>query len=371
MADSVIYRVCKAEDAPQLRGLWKLVFQDTDSFLDFYFSQRFVPAYSVCTVVNGEIVGGIFGLPCAMNVRGVAMKASMSSGFCTHPDHRRKGYFSNLYALYLQVLRKNGVVLAPNTPVYHDAYFRFETRSASRSRYLTGTCPAYLASRCQLISGEAYLGDLLACYDRNMGDYAGSICRSFADFRLRLQDCASDGGKILGIFGESSILAYAIFFENQEKLLAIEVIADDEDVAKALLFGLANQAKGRQLEITMPPDSTVTISGLTEKIAPQGVCALVNLERFLALVGKKLPISMEITDVIVPENNGIFNFSGEKLATLPAFSTTSGFLLQGLLGYHSFAQLKNQGNLRVYDHHVMEILEKQFPAQTCYILESY
>lgn len=371
MAEGVIYRVCTAEDAPQLQSLWKLVFGDTDSFLAFYFAHRFVPAYSVCTELDGNIVGGIFGLPCTMNLRGVGVKASMSSGFCTHPDHRGKGYFSNLYALYLHVLRENGVVLAPNTPVYHDAYFRFDTYSATNSRYLTGTCPTYLSPKCKLIDGLQFTDQLLACYNRNMADFSAAICRSYADFQLRLADCASDGAKILAIFEKKRVVAYAIYFANHEKLLTIEVIADNENLLGTLLYGLAFEADGRELEIKLPPNSKANLSHLTESIRPQGVCALVNAPRLLALVGKDLPISIQITDVIVPENRGIFNFSGESITTLPTASLSGGHLLQGILGYRTFSQLAKDGTMVVYDHNIIPILNRYFPAQDCYVLEEY
>lgn len=371
MAESVVYRLCEAGDAPQLRTLWKLVFDDTEEFLDFYFANRFVPAYSVCTEVDGVIVGGIFGLPCAMSVRGVAVKASMSSGFCTHPDHRGKGYFSNLYALYLQVLRKNGVVLAPNTPVIHEAYFRFETRSATRSRYLTGRCLTTVHTVCQLLDGEAMTGSLLACYDRNMAKYSGHIVRSYADFLLRLADCSSDGAKILGILEKNQVVAYAIIFETEDKMLAIEMIADNEDLEKTLLFGLVNQANGRSLEVKLPPDSRVYLPELAPKVQPQGVCALVNVGELLRLVGQKLPISVEVFDPIVPENNGIFNFMGEKVTTLPTCTISSGHLLQGLLGYWDFGALKKTGRLNLYDQRVIPVLLKYFPGQDCFVLEEY
>ncbi|MFI3312474.1 MAG: GNAT family N-acetyltransferase [Eubacteriales bacterium] len=367
----VEYRICEAGDAPWLRQLWQLVFGDSDSFLDYYFANRFVPSHSVCTVVDGEIVGAIFGLPCAMNVRGVAVKASMSSGFCTHPDHRGKGYFSNLYALYLKVLRENAGVLAPNTPVYHDAYFRFETRTVSKSRYVSGICPPMLSKRCQLLDGDVYSGDLLACYDRNITKYSASIVRSYADFKLRIFDYFSDGAQVLGILEGGQVKAYAVFFETDAKLLAVEFVADDEDLAKILLWGLAGHARGREFMVKMPPDYDVTISGLAEQIAPQGVCALVNAPRLLELVGGGLDIKCAIQDPIVPENNGTFNFSGETVQDAPDFETTSGYLLQALVGYESFSVLHQNGHITCENPGILPVLERKFQQKDCFVVEEY
>ena len=41
-----VQRLCTIEDKPFLRALWQRCFGDTDSFLDYYYDNRFYPEYT-------------------------------------------------------------------------------------------------------------------------------------------------------------------------------------------------------------------------------------------------------------------------------------------------------------------------------------
>ncbi len=370
MADMVEYRICEAGDIPQLRCLWKLVFEDSDGFLDFYFTQRFVPSHSVCTLVDGEIVGAIFGLPCHMSVGGVMVKSAMSSGFCTHPDHRGKGYFSTLYPFYLHVLRENGVILAPNTPVYHESYFRFETRTVSQACYLTGRISQILPSTATLLSlGD--LGQMVACYDCNMMGYSAILSRSYADFALRVADVLSDRGQMLGVWQGKKLLGYALFYVGQETLTAPELVAQNDAVATNLLAGLSNLSKGQPISVKMPPNSNVTLPGLVAEIRPQGVCALTNVSQIFKVLGREFPQTIQVFDEIFPENHGIFDCFGEKSSQPPAVAVKVGHLLQVLVGYRTWNELVESGDATCFFQDIPQELQENFPKITCFVPDEY
>ena len=51
-----VQRLCTIEDKPFLRALWQRCFGDTDSFLDYYYDNRFYPEYTVCTIEDDKLV---------------------------------------------------------------------------------------------------------------------------------------------------------------------------------------------------------------------------------------------------------------------------------------------------------------------------
>ena len=55
-----VQRLCTIEDKPFLRALWQRCFGDTDSFLDYYYDNRFYPEYTVCTIEDDKLVNAMY-----------------------------------------------------------------------------------------------------------------------------------------------------------------------------------------------------------------------------------------------------------------------------------------------------------------------
>lgn len=311
------YRVTTTQDIPQLRCLWQTCFGDTDSFLDFFFGQRFVPNLSVCTEVDGVIVGAIFGLPTQMKVRNQWVTSSMSSGFCTHPDHRGKGYFTHLFSLYMANLRENDIVLAINTPVRHEGYFPLEQRTLTDSQKLSG-----IATTTKAVESIPWdVGNLWKIYNIFSTDYTNILWRSYRDMALRLDDIFADGGQVLAVEG-----GYALYYNGPESLTAVELVGK-KSVYQDLVDGLCHMAQGKPVSMKLPPDVEVTAPGLTSEIYPQGVGGIVDISKLLSQIPVNL--SLEITDPVCPWNN-------ITLGKGPKATLSSGRFLQYLTGYVNY-----------------------------------
>ena len=56
-------------------------------------------------------------------------------------------------------------------------------------------------------------------------------------------------------------------------------------------------------------------------------------------------------------------------AEAPVFEISAGHLLQVLVGYHSFAEIRNE--LKIFDEEKYKELDAFLPKQKCYIIDEY
>ena len=81
-------------DIPDLRGLWKEAFSDTDDFLDRFFSLAFAPERALIACEGEEIFAALYWLNCTWEEKTVAYVYAVA----TDKKHRGKGLCKALMA---------------------------------------------------------------------------------------------------------------------------------------------------------------------------------------------------------------------------------------------------------------------------------
>ncbi len=80
-------------DIPALRELWKILFNDSDDYLDLYFNHRFCAEHTAVLESDNELIGMIHLLPLMLSPN---QKALYWYAAGIHPKHRKKGHFKKL-----------------------------------------------------------------------------------------------------------------------------------------------------------------------------------------------------------------------------------------------------------------------------------
>ncbi len=80
----------------ETRELWKLVFHDSEKFMDLYFSRVFRPKYNIVCQIDNRVVAALQTLPYNLLYHGQEVKTAYISGVSTHPDYRQQGVADNL-----------------------------------------------------------------------------------------------------------------------------------------------------------------------------------------------------------------------------------------------------------------------------------
>ena len=80
----------------ETRELWKLVFNDSEKFMDLYFNRVYQPKYNITCQINRHVVAALQTLPYTLLYHGSEVKTAYISGVSTHPDFRQQGVADNL-----------------------------------------------------------------------------------------------------------------------------------------------------------------------------------------------------------------------------------------------------------------------------------
>ena len=334
-------RIAKAEDKKAFYDLWKICFGDSDAFCDWFFVNRFAPDYSVVLETEGKIVSCIQAFPYMLWIRGREIPGAMLCGVSTHPDYRKKGYMGQIFTYEMKLLREKGCLVAPHTPAVLQSYFPFGHFPVADAAYLT--CDGMCATKGNVtLTPVTELDSLFPLYTAFAKKYSGMVLRT------------------------KEIKGYAFYYKTETELTCVEAVAD-EKCYPMLMEGLRKEADGLVFYAKLPPEMKLPFAKTERK--QKGVMGLCNASALLQALQLELPYAFRLTDIVIPENNGVFNFRGESSAETPVFEISAGHLLQVLVGYHSFAEIRSE--LKIFDEEKYKELDAFLPKQKCYIIDEY
>ena len=83
-------KLTPGEHVASLRRLWKECFNDTDEFIDMYFTRIYSPQVDYSIERDGRVVSALQCLPYNMLCGGNTVLAGYLSGVCTDASYRRQ-----------------------------------------------------------------------------------------------------------------------------------------------------------------------------------------------------------------------------------------------------------------------------------------
>lgn len=379
-------RTATASDLPAFRALWTQCFPDPPEFIDWFFRQRYLPEYSACVEEEGQIVSTMQSLPLSVRLRGKLLPGAIVAGVSTDPAHRRKGHKAAMMAYYMQQMRKKGFVVIPYTPAHLTTFYRQEHYPVSNTLHLNlpagerSFSPPEEISSGTLAELVTLHGTMHLCYEEFSRQYSGIIARKWEDFQVKMADYHSDPAtKALLLWDgqeRQKLRGYAIYQETENGVHGEEVIASGKDNQEALLTALLSQVGTKACHVKLAPDFSrpwmPEEMDATWEIRPQGVMGVANVERLLAETSANHPpLILELTDPLVPENNGVFTSNGLRSVKTPQICLSVGRLAQLLCGYKSAQELATEGFLSASDASVLREWDQRYPKQSCFIVDEY
>jgi len=362
-------RIAEINDKKDFYKLWKICFGDSDAFCDWFFDNRFSPDHSVVLEREEEIISCMQAFPYTIQIRGKEIPGAMLCGVSTHPDHRKKGLMGKVFTYEMQHLRNMGYLVAVHTPAVLPSYFSYGHLPVADAAYLKANVIALqkTSENCCIMEEKEWY-KCFPFYEKFAEKYSGIIKRTEEDFLRKAADYAADGGKMLAYTENNLIKGYAFYYQTDEEILCVEAAAED-GYWESLMEGLFAQGYGINFSAKLPPEVEISYPFTTLEKLQKGVMGLCDAAGLLKALDLKIPHSFRIKDTVVPENNGVFDFRGNASQTEPVFEISAGHLLQVLVGYHSFHELKDK--ITIYDKEKFEKIDMLLPKQECYIIDEY
>ncbi len=190
------------ERRESVRRLWKECFNDTDKFIDFYFSRVYSPQVDYSEVRDGRVVSAMQCIPYRMLCGGNAVRVGYLSGVCTSAAYRRRGLAGGLVARSVGDMSRRGFTFAFLIPAGSGVlpfYRRYGFFIAMRKRAVpvprngSRGSAEYSAERVAACSGGLY-----ALFARRQKERRGfALLHDSRQFRTVTDEWLMDGGLIL------------------------------------------------------------------------------------------------------------------------------------------------------------------------------
>ncbi|MHB8963257.1 MAG: GNAT family N-acetyltransferase [Saccharofermentanales bacterium] len=365
------------EDKNGFIRLWEICFDDTPEFVDFFFSSRYFPEYSVCIIHDGRLVAAMQSMPLQLMIRKVPVDAAIVAGVCTHPDFRSRGLMRKMFGHYLFEMRRRGIIAVTYHPVDFSIYSSLGHLPATRTRFYRYDAPQPVAN-IRFSMDVFDLRDLpedmtrsaFGLYQKKAPDYSGIVARTYEDFALKMKDYAASDAKMVFAQDDSGYTGYCVYYVSKSEIHGEELIALTDDARLVLLDRLISLASRRKLTVKLPPAHG------DGPLVPQNVIGVTDLQLFLKALSLERFVNgsvmsdfvIEVSDPIFKENCRPFDLHGEVSAKRPLAKVDIGHYIQFLCGYISADEL-----LEIADAYscLVVSIDKAMGKELCYIVDEY
>lgn len=337
-------RLLKETDIPQAKALWKEAFGDSDAFIEWYFANKVSQGNSL-GAFDGRLVAVVHMIPLKMCVQGVPVMSSYIAGAATAADRRGEGLMRTLLYESLKIMKQRGIMLTHLYPFKHSFYEKFGWATYSYARFLSAK-ETKLRQDADII--ESWDAELFSgLYRSMMSRFDGYIVREKREWRWRLEEHVTDGGKTAVLIKGGKPAAYMLYNSERGNADVIETVyTDAEDIEPLLVYLL--ESGHRSVNYFIPADE--------EGASPYGMARIVDASLLLKAFGaQELLEYAKVRDDFAEWNN---IGDGEELD----ITSLAKAIHQGICP----GCCDSEKNIRIYS-----ILKKHFSCRSTCIFEQY
>lgn len=364
----MIVRNGRSSDKERLKAIWKERFGDEDSYIDWFFNERFCPKHCSITELDGEIVSSLYSFPVKIKVRNTCEKGILISGVSTLPEYEGNGYMRQTMMYHLKRMRNAGYNISLLKAVNPEIYYSLEHRLINDVQIVNSIDLVYASENVKYINIIDNIDKLYECFIKYSEKYSGSVLRTRKDFISKCNEYDKTGGKCLALFKNKDIIGYCVFFLNNDELFCEECLALSDSVYNDF-FSYISSLPYDSKKVRVACDVNIDSINKSEKLFGNSAYSM-NVSHLLSVTGLK-GYAIEIIDSVINDNNGIFSLSGEKINAVPSLKISNGHLTQWIFGFKSIKELIKEGMAVVLeDNGIVEYMDSIGKCMT-YVIDEY
>ena len=167
-------------------------------------------------------------------------------------------------------------------------------------------------------------------------------------------------------------MGYALYYGAEKEVNCIEFMARGR-AARGLLSTLGAMARGRRMMVRGTAELLLMSvpKGIRGSLANTTAMGALNVPGLLHELAGFDDVTVEVTDSVIPENNGVFTFGGKPSKGPVDIKMDSGRLMQLLCGYADIAQLEGQEKAEIVNQLAAHKLLDRLPTLQCFTAEEY
>ena len=111
----IYFEESKDSDIPELKKIWKICFGDPDSYIDFFFDNKFRTCKSIIMLDSGKAIGAMYLMPVSAYECGEVKNGFYGYAIGILPEYRGQGIYSRLDKLIYEYITKHNLfyILCP------------------------------------------------------------------------------------------------------------------------------------------------------------------------------------------------------------------------------------------------------------------
>lgn len=294
----------------QTRDLWRTCFNDSEAFIDVYFSDKYTNENNLTVRKEGHVVAAMQLLSYRMTFYGTVLHTGYISGLATHPNYRGKGYATNLLNEANRRLYNQGAALSFLIPSSNDLRSFYE--KPERGAYWTSVYRKELpldvtkdgnTDKIVVSRPDEWHNELFIFFHRMTASLPFMVHPSENDFFAALEVADIEDGYILVAHRKKRMVGICIAVKETNGKVYIRSLAiTDTATRKAFVEYLKKECKVENVY------RRFSLPGSIKETLPYAMARVINVPRFLSAIavnntGFQLHIGVD-GDLIIPENNG-------------------------------------------------------------------
>ncbi|MDR0421072.1 MAG: GNAT family N-acetyltransferase [Prevotellaceae bacterium] len=298
-------------------ALYKLCFDDSAEFVNFYFNKRYTEKNHFTISKNNSPVAALQVIPYMMTFFDAKISMAYLSAICTHPDFRKQGLMTKLMEKTHKQLFADGTYAAfliPAEPQLFDVYRKNDYETVFyRTKQRINTCGFCVKKDCKIYEySEANKHKIFEYFDLKMNERNCCIQHSFSDFETVCEDIYNSDGVILIAEYENKISGISFASRINDDIAVHEHFAETQEISASLFKTVSKKTKTDNLiYINIPQKTHYEAVGMVRIICAE------KMLRLYAETNRHCKKTIFLKDSLIAENNGCYIISNAECVKLP------------------------------------------------------
>lgn len=400
-------RYATLQEKNQVKALWRYAFDDTDSFVEYFFDRRYDPQNNIVLIEKEELRASLLVNPYKFHHGKINEQVRYIIGISVWPEHRGKKYTTLMLKKAFADCYDKGESISLLMPIHTGIYRRYgyenvfemdsytfsleQLEQAMKGKKIEKN-QAYTLARITLAKGqqeqdrlaeEQKIADLVTIYQQTATSWDNYLLRDADYFKTLYAEVKEEEGQIILCYGEQGkALGYMIFypkFEPKQTGFVREMLALDSSVY-AMFFSLirSHRTQINQIVLHQPENSLLMEylgqnNQITKEKKPFLMARILNVHQVLESVsqGTDCHLRIGVTDDMLPQNTGVYTLvqgkvSFQKQAGSEELSLSIGELTRLYMGRISYEDLCFLWGITP-DENIKGAMTELFPRKISYI----
>jgi len=254
----------------QIKALWQKCFDDTEEFVEFYFSRVYKDANAMSIERDGKIVSALQMIPYTMTWCDTEITLAYISGACTDPAYRGKGLMGELLHKSFHEMHRleyDITALIPaNAPLF-EFYRPYGYTEIFNYTLQTIDCETFMPENYHtgfhLLTKESAT-EWFPYFDRKLREHSSCVLHTLEDFTHNIIDTTMAKGHVVGLTDEKNEPIGIVFTTaTEEEAYIKEIIYEDDRVKSSLLYKVTELYRtSKIINKTLPSSTNSTRYGM-------------------------------------------------------------------------------------------------------------